>query len=142
MKISELLDAAMGDIKFSHEHSEKISGILAKVRDLRKDLAVAQSELSHAVDRMYAQLAMTTRKLQPELGVSLQKNGCVIGYRSRCLVCSADPHTGKWSWGDGDFGRIFQKKYGDCPIDSSLDDIAKNIVDFFGSHYKSLAITV
>lgn len=139
--ISESLDQALGDIKFSHEHSERITTILAQVRDLKKQLANAENELANSVDGMYAQLATAIRKLQPNIIVSLQKNGCIVGFKTRCLSCTANPHTGKWDFSPGEFGKIFNKKYGNCPIDSSLDDIAKNIVDFFGAHYKSLAIS-
>lgn len=138
MTISESLDQALNDIKFSHEHSEKITELVAKVRDIKKTLSTTESELAHAVEGMYAQLAVAVRKIQPDLGVSMQKNGCTVGFRSRCIVCKADPHTGKWSF-SSDFGNMFTAKYGGCPIDSSLDDIAKKLVDFFSSHFKSLA---
>ena len=140
MAINDSLGQLLNEIKFSHEHTEEISAIVEKIRDLKKQLAMAERELAQSVDSLYAQLATSVRRLQPNIGVSLQKHGCVVGYRTKCITCTANPHTGKWDFAPGDFGRIFASKFGNYTMETPLDDIAKSLVDFFGSHYKSLAI--
>jgi hypothetical protein len=137
--LMEHLDAALDDVHMSHEYADEINGCVQKVLSLRDEQKCAEQELVRCIDRLCADLATEIRALQPNLHVTI-KTGCLeIGYRTRIICCVAKPYDGCWNYDGTDFGLYFSKKYPECrPLDCTITDLSRRLVDYFNNHYKSL----
>lgn len=135
----ENLDNALEDVQMQHVHYDNISQCLSKIHDLEDQLKDAKKELTNAIDKMCADLAVYIRQLNSNLKVSIKTNTCDVIYRTQLLSCIAKPEEGCWYFDTTDFGRGFSKRYPQCcRLSCPVDDLASCLVDHFRNSYRSL----
>lgn len=105
-----------------------------KVKDLEHQLNTVHSRLS-------AELALSIRRTDPALNVSVTRDGCKVGYKTKHLLLVPNLPRGVWDVKSSDpqFSRIFFRYNSSTTvIDNDTTKLAASVTDFFRNHYKSL----
>jgi hypothetical protein len=111
-----------------------------RLEDRRREMLELQNSMQVLQKKICGELALHIRRRMPILSISVS-NGCKVGFKSKVLSLSPDISRGVWNIRSSDpkFANRFMKRYGTrTVISDSLDDLAKAVVDYFSSHYKSL----
>lgn len=138
-KINTALDVLLEDVKMSFEHSDSISEVCKKISDLDAQSRAAKAELAQCIDSLCADLAKEIRKLQIDLNVTINRNGCNVGYRAKFIPCNVIATEKKWDFSGSDFGRMFSRRFPECcALDCSVPHLAKCLAEFFTNQYRSL----
>lgn len=140
--ILERVEQALNDVEVStNSHLKGVTDVLESIAYYETKIKECKKELGSAIDKICGDLAMTIRKMQPKLIVTIQNGGCIIGYRTKSIVCKVDPLKKEWDFSFNEFGKIFAKRNPSCThLGCDLEDMAKRIADFFNHQYTSLAV--
>lgn len=140
MLISERLEKSLNDVtKMSHEHCDNIANIVNDIKELKDNIVKKERELYYAIDVLCAELAKEIRNKQPGLSITINKGGCLIGYRTKMMNCRVRPYDNIWDFSGNDFGNQFCKRNPNYnKLDTQISELATAIVDFFNNHYISL----
>jgi len=123
----------------SSEHCDQICGIVERIYDIKEQLKNTEKELCEHIDDLCADVAKEVRRLQPLLIVTIQNGGCIIGYRTRNIVCKVKPYERCWDFASNEFGKQFERRFPSCVrLDNSVTDLACCVVEFFNSQYATL----
>lgn len=136
----ENLDQALDDVTSSpHVQCEKICDIIDVISDRKREILDYEKELLSVIDSLCAEFATAIRALQPRLVVTIQNNGCTVGYRTKVINCKVEPYKKSWDFAVNDFGASFAKRNPTCTrLDTPIPELAKCMVDYFNNHFASL----
>jgi|TARA_R110000751_G_scaffold67485_2_gene137769 hypothetical protein len=142
--INRKLDILLEDVSAVGPATSALDSILNvsdELHKLKQKIAEMENQLATAKDRINGDLAMGVRRKCPGLNVSLDRNGCKVGYKSKQLSLSPDIQTKVWTVKSPDmrFSRRFCRRNGpQLALMPDLDGIIGSIANYFMSHYKTL----
>lgn len=121
--------------------SESPSSLLKKLESARQQVLDIEHKLSNVKKRMSGDLALILRKTEPGLNIAVEKDGCSVGYMSKCLNFSPDFEAGVWKVTSRNkrFMREFLNSYRKSTIISGdQNEICNNILSYYKSYFRSL----
>jgi hypothetical protein len=141
--IDRKLDILLEDVSTAPKASalDSMLSVSDELRELKQRIVEMENQLSTAKDRINGDLAMGVRRKCPGLNVSLDRNGCKVGYKTKQLSFSPDIDTKVWTVKSPDvrFSRRFCRKNGpQLALIPGLDSIIGSIANHFMTHYKTL----
>ena len=141
--INRKLDILLEDVSTDSKASalDSMLSVSDELRELKQKIVEMENQLSTAKDRINGDLAMGVRRKCPGLNVSLDRNGCKVGYKTKQLSFSPDIDTKVWTVKSPDlrFSRRFSRRNGpQLALVPSLDGIISSIANHFMTHYKTL----
>lgn len=135
----QLLDAILSEDVEPRQF--KIPELMVQLRHARRTVANLEFELKNIKHDLCFQLALLVRKAQPGLNVSVDKNSCKIGYKSKLFEFEPDIENGIWrlSSQNNRYAREFvQHHRDDLLIDSEISQLAQAIVNHFIAYFRTL----
>jgi hypothetical protein len=138
--INERLEKALDNIvTMPHVHCDNIDKVVSLIKEKELELNNMRRELLSAIDSLCAELAKSIRNKQPQLTVTIRDNGCVVGYRSKYIICEVDPYSKGWKFDSTPFGLSFLRRNPDCKnLNRQINDLSERIVNHFNNHFISL----
>jgi hypothetical protein len=117
------------------------SEIVRELEIAKQQIVNLQHKLASVKRRMNGDLALGVRRNHPGLNVSVDPEGCKIGYKSKSLTFDPDIEKGVWiiNGEDPRFMGRFKRQFGrNTVLLPDIGDLVSAITDYFTGHYKSL----
>lgn len=137
-RIGLLLEYDSGAVDAAYQ---KAIGIHDNIAAVKNRLRMLNSLMREAADHLCCELAVAVRRVQPSLYVSIDKNGCKIGYKKKYLSLFPDIEHKVWivTSSNDDFLSRFSRSYSlEMGLNEPVSKIAENICTHFRNFYKSL----
>ena len=122
--------------------------VYSQATDLYNELEEAKLKVQNLMHQMHRfrqkmclDLSYRLRKVNPSFNISVDRNGCRIGYRRKSLHFKPEIAKGIWSVMSNDtaFANLFRKKHKPALLIShNIEDFVDTIYKFFKENYKSL----
>lgn len=132
------LDALLEEEEYRTDHLQPLD-LVSKLQIARQQVQDLEYQLSIAKRRLCADLAVAIRKLQPGFNISVDKNSCKIGYKTKILQLSPDIENGIWRVQSSN-ARFLREFLNTNRRATLLDNpmLPQAITDYFMNYYRSL----
>jgi nucleotidyltransferase/DNA polymerase involved in DNA repair len=115
--------------------------LAAKIQRTKQQVLDLQHELEKVIRRMCSDLALSVRRREPAFNVSIDKNGCKIGYKTKCLLFTPNPEKELWEVTSANerFCREFiQTHRRSLILNPTLESLTEAIVNHFTAYFRTL----
>jgi hypothetical protein len=142
-QISETLDLLLEDDQPEMDWNlfRSSTTVCAELETAKAHVHQLLFELQKIRQKMCNDLAYRIRRLNPSYNISVDKNGCKIGYRKKSLYIRPDLQRGLWqvSSKDDGFAAAFRRQNkSSIYLTPDIEGFVKNVDHFFRAHYKTL----
>jgi len=142
MSFADDLNLVLEDRPTGQNPLDAAIGILHELGSAKQQIVDLQDRLDSIKKQMSGNLALGIRRNHPSLNVSVNPDGCQVGYKSKNLLFNPDIERGVWSVTSEDprFIGKFKSVFGrNTALSPNLDSLVSAITDYFTGHYKSLS---
>jgi hypothetical protein len=119
--------------------------LAAQIQRAQQQVLDMQYELEKVLRRLSTDLALGIRRREPAFNVSVDKRGCKIGYKTKCLLFTPNPEKELWEVTSGNerFCREFKQAHRrSLLLDPNLNALIDAIVHHFTAYFRTLGEAV
>ena len=139
--IADMLDIILEDGSPTNESVNAAISIVQEIEDAKRTIHSLESKLDILRSKMCAELGLAIRKQMPAMNISVNREGCKVGYKTKHLLLQPDPQKRLWIVKSKDprFSRRFMSRHSSKTVLSrSYEQLIDAILTHFREHYKTL----